>query len=99
MHLIVLLCDVDHLEAEFNMFGGSFNLGARKVHGLRLMYCRHGNCYGHSRWYSFVMCVNRRLVSVCFDIVLVLAQDRCMVCAERTIGLEIILDALDGIPR
>jgi hypothetical protein len=26
-------------------------------------------------------------------------QDRCMVCAEYTIGLEIILDAPDGTPR
>ena len=25
--------------------------------------------------------------------------DRCMVCAERTIGSEIILDANDGTPR
>ena len=24
-----------------------------------------------------------------------LVQDRCMVCARRTIGLEIVLDALD----
>ena len=23
-------------------------------------------------------------------------QDRCMVCARRTIGCEIVLDALDG---
>jgi hypothetical protein len=29
-------------------------------------------------------------------IVLVSVQDRCMVCAKHTIGLEIILDALDG---
>ena len=28
-----------------------------------------------------------------------LDADRCMVCAERTIGLEIILDTLDGTPR
>jgi hypothetical protein len=28
-----------------------------------------------------------------------LVQDRCMICAERMIGLEIILDALDGAPR
>ena len=28
------------------------------------------------------------LVSVCLEIVLVLVQDRCMVCAKRTIGLE-----------
>ena len=27
-----------------------------------------------------------------------LDADRCMVCAERTIGLEIILDAPDGTP-
>jgi len=31
--------------------------------------------------------------------VLVLVQDRCTVCAERTIGSEIILDAPDGTPR
>ena len=36
---------------------------------------------------------------VCLDMVLVLVQDRCTVCAERTIGSEIILDAPDGIPR
>ena len=28
-----------------------------------------------------------------------LTQDRCMICAERTIGSEIILDAPDGTPR
>ena len=39
------------------------------------------------------------LVSVCLDIVLILTQDRCTVCAERTIGSEIILDAPDGNPR
>ena len=33
------------------------------------------------------------------DIVLILMQDRCTVCAERTIGSEIILDAPDGTPR
>ena len=33
------------------------------------------------------------LVSIRLEIVLVLVQDRCMVCAECTIGLEIILDA------
>jgi hypothetical protein len=35
------------------------------------------------------------LVSVCLEIVLILMQDWCTVCAERTIGLEIILDAPD----
>jgi hypothetical protein len=28
-----------------------------------------------------------------------LTQDRYTVCAKRTIGLEIILDTLDGTPR
>ena len=40
-----------------------------------------------------------KLVSVCLEIVLILTQDRCAVCVERTIGLEIILDAADGTPR
>ena len=36
---------------------------------------------------------------VCLAMVLVLVQDWCTVCAERTIGSEIVLDALDGTPR
>jgi hypothetical protein len=39
------------------------------------------------------------LVLVYLEIVLTLMQDRCTVCAERTIGAEIILDAADGSPR
>jgi hypothetical protein len=39
------------------------------------------------------------LVSVHLEIVLILMQDRCTVCTESTIGLEIILDAPDGTPR
>ena len=37
--------------------------------------------------------------SVCLEMVFVLVQDRCTVCAEHTIGSEIILDAPDGTPR
>ena len=33
------------------------------------------------------------------EIVLVLVQYRCTVCAERTIGSDIVLDAPDGTPR
>jgi hypothetical protein len=33
------------------------------------------------------------------EIVLILTQDRCIVYAKRTIGLEIILDTPDGTPR
>ena len=40
-----------------------------------------------------------KLVSIRLEIVLILTQDRCMVCAERTIGSEIILAAPDDTPR
>jgi hypothetical protein len=39
------------------------------------------------------------LISVRLETVLVSVQDRCTICTERTIGLEIILNALDGTPR
>ena len=37
--------------------------------------------------------------SVHLEMLLVLVQDRCTVCAKRTIGSDIILDAPDGTPR
>ena len=39
--------------------------------------------------------VKWKLVSVCFDIVLISIQDKCTVCTERIIGSEICLDAPD----
>jgi hypothetical protein len=33
------------------------------------------------------------------EIVLESVQDRSTVCTEHTIGIEIVLDALDGTPR
>jgi hypothetical protein len=39
------------------------------------------------------------LVLIYFEIVLASVQDRCTVYTERTIGIEIILDTLDGTPR
>jgi hypothetical protein len=44
-------------------------------------------------------CVVWNLVLVCLDTVLVLVQDRCTVCTEHTIGIEIVFDTLDGTPR
>ena len=44
-----------------------------------------------------VVHVESRLVHL--EKVLVLVQDRCMVCAQPTIGSDILLDALDGTPR
>jgi hypothetical protein len=34
-----------------------------------------------------------------FGVVQILTQDRCKVCAERTIDSEVILDAPNGTPR
>jgi hypothetical protein len=39
------------------------------------------------------------LVLVRSEIVLVSVKYRCTVCAERTIGSEIVLDASDDTPR
>jgi hypothetical protein len=38
-------------------------------------------------------------VLIHLETVLVLVQYRCTVCAERTIGSEIVLDAPDDTPR
>ena len=43
--------------------------------------------------------VESRSVHLEMVLVLVLVQDRCMVCAEHNIGSEIVLDAPDGTPR
>jgi hypothetical protein len=40
-----------------------------------------------------------KLVSVHLEIVLISTQDSFLVCVDRTVGTEIILDALDGTPR
>jgi hypothetical protein len=39
------------------------------------------------------------LTLVRLEIVLILMQDRCTVCAKHTMGSEILLDAPDGTPR
>ena len=39
------------------------------------------------------------LILVRLETVLVSVHDRCTVCAKRTIGSEILLDAPDGTPR
>ena len=37
--------------------------------------------------------------SVRLEMVLVLVQDKCTVCAKRTVGSDIVLDAPDGTTR
>jgi hypothetical protein len=39
-----------------------------------------------------------KVVLVHLEIVLILTQDRCTVCAERTIGSKLVLEAPDGTP-
>jgi hypothetical protein len=57
------------------------------------------NHFGRTRLNSLVTFVMWNLVLVNLDIVLVSEQDRCIVCAKRAIGSEIILDAPDGTSR
>ena len=66
---------------------------------LHRMYTGLENHFGRSRRNSYVTGLKWNLVSVRLDIVLVLVQDSCTVCAKRAIGLEIVLDAPDGTPR
>ena len=94
-----LLGDVGHVEPHFGPFGDSVSVVARYVHGLRQTFYRLRNHFGRTRWYSLAMSLKWKLVSVHFEIVLMLTQDRCTVCVERIIGSKIILDAPDGTPR
>jgi hypothetical protein len=63
------------------------------------MYHRLTNRFGCTRWYSEVMRLKWKLVSVRLEIVLILMHDRCTIYAEYTIGSEIILDATNGTSR
>ena len=98
-HPIELLDDVCHIESHFGLFGDSVSFGARLVHGLCLMHHRIRNYFGRTRWYSLVKRPMWNLGSVCLEIVLILMQDRCMVCIEHTICSEINLDTPDGTTR
>jgi hypothetical protein len=46
-----------------------------------------------------VMWVMSNPILVHLEMVLVSVQDRCTVCAKRTIGSGIVLDKKDGTPR
>jgi hypothetical protein len=91
--------DVGHVESCFGLFGDSVGVGARQVQDLHQMYNRLRNHFGRTRWYSKVMRLKWKLDSVCLEIVLILMQDRCTACAERTVGSEMVLDTPDGTPR
>jgi hypothetical protein len=94
-----LLGDVGHVEARFGPFGDSANLDTRYVHGLRRTCQRLKNHFGCTQWNSYVSRVMWKLVSVHLQIVQILTQYRCTICAKGNIGSENVLNALDGTPR
>ena len=99
MHVMELPGDVGHMESCFGPFGDSVTVCVRSEHGLRQTCHRLKNHFGRTRWYSYVMRLKWKLISVCLEIVLILTQDRCTVRTECTIGSEIILDAPNATPR
>ena len=96
---MVPLGEEAQVEARFGPFRDIVNLDTRWVHSLRRMYDRLGHRFGCTRWNSKVTWVMWNLTSFHLETVLVSVQDRCMVCARRTIGSEIILNAPDGTTR
>jgi hypothetical protein len=44
--------DMGLVKSRFGPFGDSVGVGARQVHGLRQMYHRFRNHFGHTQWYS-----------------------------------------------
>ena len=55
--------------------------------------------FRHTSWYSKVTRLKWKPYSVYLEIVLILTQGRCTVCAKQTKGSEIVLDTPDGTPR
>ena len=99
MHSMVLLGDVVRVEARFVTFGDNVSLGTREVLGWHRTLHRLGSSFGCTHWYSLVTLVEWKHVSVHLVTMLVLAPERCTVDAVRCIGLDLVLDTLDGPPR
>ena len=59
-----LLGGVGHVESHFSLFGDGVSVSATLVHGMRQMYHRLRNHFGHTRWYSYVTRLKWKLVSV-----------------------------------
>jgi hypothetical protein len=71
-----LLGDVGHVEFCFGLFGDGVSVSVRQVHGLRQTYHWLRNYFGQNRWYTLVIKIKCKLVSVHLEIVLILVQDR-----------------------
>jgi hypothetical protein len=81
------------------MFRDSVNLSATYMHGSRQTYYRLENHFGRTQWYSYMKWVKWKPIAVHLEVVLILMQDRYMVCSECGIGSEIILGAPNGTRR
>ena len=66
------------------------------MHGLHQTWNRLGSRFGCTRLISKATWVKWKLILLRLEMVLVLAQNMCTVCAECTMGMEIVLDVLDG---
>jgi hypothetical protein len=64
---MVLLGDVDQVEACFGPFEDSVTVDARLVHSLRQTCNKLRNHFGHTRWNSYVTLVKWKLIWVCLD--------------------------------
>ena len=66
---------------------------------MHLTYHWLRNHFGCTRLEHKVTRLKWKLISVHLEVVLILTQDRCMVCARHTMGSEIVLEAPDETPR
>jgi hypothetical protein len=72
MHLMVLLYDVDQVEARFGPLGDSVSDNVRWVHSLHRTCNRLKNHFGRTQWNPYVTWVKWKLVWACLEIVLIL---------------------------
>jgi hypothetical protein len=98
MHPMVLLGDEAQVDARFGPFGDSANLGARLVHGFMLNIPQAQKSFWTHTIDHLGDVFMWNLILVCLETVLVSVQDRCTVCANHSIALEIVLTAPDGTP-
>ena len=87
---MILLGDEAQLEARFGPFGDSANLEIRSLHGLRRTYHRARKSFWTHLMELLGDVGHVESCLVRLEIVLVLVQQRCMVCTKPTIGSEII---------
>ena len=93
-----LLCDVGLVEYRFGPFEDIVSVIAREVHGLRQTYHRLRKSF----WMHLMVLLGDKAEVEAhfgpFGDSANLDADRCLVCAERTLGSEITLDAPNGTP-